>query len=244
MPTERRNGSHGINAVILDYGQVLARCPTVEEFERLAEMFNVSFETFYELWEASRGPYDRSDLTADEYWLKVAAQTNSSLDREQIEMLRKIEVEIWAHPIPGMFDWVSQLRAAGFKTALLSNMPWDLVHHVRTNCRWMENFTFKTLSAEVRLIKPDPAIYEHTLHGLGASAAETLFVDDREPNIRAARALGMRAIQFLSIPQLKDDLEAMGFPLLPSGEELPASGSTVASADDQPDRQSKFSVLL
>jgi len=244
VPTERRNGSHGINAVILDYGQVLARCPTVEEFERLAEMFNVSFDTFYELWEASRGPYDRSDLTADEYWLKVAAQTNSSLDREQIEMLRKIEVEIWAHPIPGMFDWVSQLRAAGFKTALLSNMPWDLVHHVRTNCRWMENFTFKTLSAEVRLIKPDPAIYEHTLHGLGASAAETLFVDDREPNIRAARALGMRAIQFLSIPQLKDDLEAMGFPLLPSGEELPASGSTVASADDQPDRQSKFSVLL
>ena len=244
VPTERRNGSHGITAVILDYGLVLARCPTVEEFGRLAEMFNVSFDTFYELWEASRGPYDRSDLTADEYWLKLAAQTGTALDREQIEMLRKIEVEIWTHPIPGMFDWVSQLRAAGFKTALLSNMPWDLVHHVRTNCRWMENFTFKTLSAEVRLIKPDPAIYEHTLHGLGASAAETLFVDDREPNIRAARALGMRAIQFLSISQLKGDLEALGFTLSPAGEKSPASGSKVASADDQPDRQSKFSVLL
>ena len=243
MPKERRNGSHDIKAVILDYGQVLARCPTVEEFERLAEMFNLSFDTFYELWEASRGPYDRGDLTADEYWLKVAAQTNSSLDREQIKMLRKIEVEIWAHPIPGMFDWVSQLRAAGFKTGLLSNMPWDLVNHVRTNCRWMENFTFKTLSAEVRLIKPDPTIYQHALNGLGVSAAETLFVDDREPNIRAARALGMRAIQFLSISQLKDDLEALGFPLLPAGEESPGSRSKVASADDQPDRQSKFSVL-
>jgi putative hydrolase of the HAD superfamily len=242
--TERRKGFHGITAVILDYGLVLARCPTVEEFGRLAEMFNVSFDLFYELWEDSRGPYDRGDLTADEYWLKLAAQTDTSLDREQIEMLRKIEVEIWAHPIPGMFDWVSQLRGAGFKTGLLSNMPWDLVNHVRTNCRWMENFDFKTLSADVRLIKPDPAIYEHTLHGLGASAAETLFVDDREPNIRAARALGMRAIQFLSISQLKDDLEALGFPLLPAGEESPASGSKVASADDQPDRQSKFSVLL
>jgi putative hydrolase of the HAD superfamily len=244
VPKERRNGSHDINAVILDYGQVLARCPTVEEFGRLAEMFNLSFDTFYELWEASRGPYDRGDLTADEYWLKVAAQTNSSLDREHIKMLRRIEVEIWAHPIPGMFDWVSQLRAAGFKTGLLSNMPWDLVNHVRTNCRWMENFTFKTLSAEVRLIKPDPAIYQHTLNGLGASAAETLFVDDREPNIRAARALGMRAIQFLSISQLKDDLEALGFPLLPAGEESPGSRSKVASADDEPDRQSQFSVLL
>jgi FMN phosphatase YigB (HAD superfamily) len=143
-----------------------------------------------------------------------------------------------------MFDWVSQLRAAGFKTGLLSNMPWDLVNHVRTNCRWMENFDFKTLSAEVRLIKPDPAIYQHTLLGLGVSAAETLFVDDREPNIRAARVLGMRAIQFQSISQLKDDLEALGFPLLPGAEESPASGSKVASADDQPDRQNKFSVLL
>jgi putative hydrolase of the HAD superfamily len=244
VPTGRRNGSHGINAVILDYGQVLVRCPTVEEFKRLAEVFNVSFDTFYELWEASRGPYDRGDLTAEEYWLKFAGQTNISLDLGQIEMLRKIEVEIWAHPIPGMFDWVSHLRAAGFKTGLLSNMPWDLVNHVRTNCRWMENFDFKTLSAEVRLIKPDPAIYEHTLHGLGASATETLFVDDREPNIQAARALGMRAIQFLSISQLKGDLEALGFPLLPAGEKSPASGSKVASADDQPDRQSKFSVLL
>ena len=244
LPTERRNGSHGITAVILDYGLVLARCPTVEEFGRLAEIFNVSFDRFYELWEASRGPYDRGDLTAEEYWLNLAAQTDTSLDREQIEMLRKIEVEIWAHPIPVMFDWVSQLRAAGFKTGLLSNMPWDLVNHVRTNCRWMENFDFKTLSAEVRLIKPDPAIYEHTLHGLGASASETLFVDDREPNIRAARALGMRAIQFQSISQLKDDLEALGFPLLPEGEDPPASESKVASADDQSDRQSKFSVLL
>jgi putative hydrolase of the HAD superfamily len=244
VPTERRNGSHGITTVILDYGLVLARSPSAEEFGRLAKMFNVSFDLFFELWEASRGPYDRGDLTADEYWLKLAAQANTSLDRGQIEMLRKIEVEIWVHPIPPMFDWVRQLRAAGFKIGLLSNMPWDLVNHVRTNCRWMENFDFKTLSAEVRLIKPDPAIYEHTLHGLGASAAETLFVDDREPNIRAARALGMRAIQFLSISQLKHDLEALGFPLLPAGEESPGSRSKVASADDEPDRQSQFSVLL
>jgi FMN phosphatase YigB (HAD superfamily) len=94
------------------------------------------------------------------------------------------------------------------------------------------------------LIKPDPAIYEHTLHGLGASAAETLFVDDREPNIRAAHALGMRAIQFTSVSQLKEDLEALGFPLLPAGEESPASGLRVESTAEQPDRQGKFSVLL
>jgi putative hydrolase of the HAD superfamily len=233
VSAERRHVFPNISAVILDYGQVLARCPTAEEFGRIAEMFNVSFELFYTLWEASRGPYDRGDLTAEEYWLKLAVQTNTSLDHRQIEILREVEVEIWAHPIPGMLDWVSQLHAAGLKTGLLSNMPWDLVRHVRTNCQWMENFTFKTLSAEVRLIKPDRAIYEHTLHGLGISAPEALFVDDRENNIRAARALGMRAIQFRSIAELRHDLEALGFPILPPGAE---SSSAVRGEGSPSDR--------
>jgi hypothetical protein len=67
VPEGRRNHSPAITAVILDNGQVLARCPTAEEFGRMAKMFNVSFELFYELWEVSRGPYDRGDLTAEEY---------------------------------------------------------------------------------------------------------------------------------------------------------------------------------
>jgi putative hydrolase of the HAD superfamily len=209
------DGFSRISAVILDYGQVLVRRPTDEEFGRMAKMFNVSSQSFYQLWESSRGPYDRRDLTPEEYWLGLAAQTNTSLDGEQIETLRKVEIEIWCHPYPAMLDWVSQLRAGGIKTAVLSNMPWDLATHVRANFKWMKNFSFQTLSAEVRLIKPDPAIYEHTLRGLGVAAEESLFLDDREGNIRAARALGMHAIQFHSVAQLKRDLAASGFPILP-----------------------------
>jgi putative hydrolase of the HAD superfamily len=241
---EHCNGSPSIKAVILDYGQVLARSPSAEEFGRMAEMFNMSFDSFYELWEASRGPYDRGDIIAEEYWLKLAAQTDTSLDRTQIDVLRKVEVEIWAHPVPGMLDWVRQIHASGIKTGLLSNMPWDLVKHVRTNCQWMKDFSFKTLSAEVRLIKPDPAIYEHTLRGLGVSAGEALFIDDRETNIEAARGLGILAIQFRSISQLRDDLNALGFPILPvSAEPLPAAPGATSSAD-RPNQEVKFSTLL
>jgi|SRR5271155_713111 putative hydrolase of the HAD superfamily len=212
----QRNGSPNIKAIVFDYGQVLARRPTAEEFGRMGKMFDVSSEVFFDLWEASRGPYDRGDLTAEEYWLKMAAQTNSSIDHKQIQILRDAEVEIWAHPIPGMLNWMNQLHAAGIKTALLSNMPWDLVNYVQRNFKWMDSFTFKTFSAEVRLIKPDPAIYAHTLNGLEVPAAEALFLDDRIPNVEAARALGIHAIQFQSIAALRDELEALGFPLLPN----------------------------
>jgi len=241
VSTERRNGGPSISAVILDYGQVLAHSATREDFARMAKIINSSFEAFYTLWETTRDTYDRGDLTAEEYWLKLAAQANSSIDRSQIETLRSVEIEVWSHLDQGMLEWVSQLRAAGIKTGLLSNMPCDLVTYLRANCEWMENFVFKTFSSEVRLIKPDPAIYEHTLHGLGVSASESLFVDDREINIRAARALGMHAIQFRSIAQLKDDLEAMGFPMLPTVVESAVAGA--ANSADRPE-ETKFSPLL
>ncbi len=215
MATERQDGRLDFKGVILDYGQVLVPRPTAEEFSRMAEMFNVSFDSFCDLWQASRGPYDRGDLTAEQYWLQLAAQTNTSLRPEQIVVLRQVEIEIWAHPDPDMIDWLSQLHGAGIKTALLSNMPIDLMQYVLANFRWMENFSFKTFSADVREIKPDPAIYEHTLRGLGVAAAETLFVDDREENVRAARALGIAAIQFRSIAQLRKELVALDFPVLP-----------------------------
>ena len=242
LSSARHDRSSNITAVILDYGKVLVRSPTTQEFGRMAEMFNVSFESFYQLWEESRGPYDCGDLTAEEYWLNLAQQTNTSLDGGQIKMLRQVEVEIWAHANPDMLHWVNQLHAAGIETALLSNMPWDLVKYVCANFHWMENFSFKTFSAEVRLIKPDPAIYEHTLRGLGVPAAEALFVDDREVNVEAARALGIRSIQFQSTAQLKKELEVLDFPILPGVAESSEVSDTAASRSEARGQEIKFQL--
>ena len=228
---EHQENPPTITAVILDYGQVLARSATREDFERVGKILGVGFEVFYKLWEASRDVYDRGDLTAEEYWLKLAAEANSAVDGRQIDSLRAIEIEVWAHVDDVMLDWVTRLSAAGFKTGLLSNMPSDLVAHLRAHCEWMERFAFKTFSSEVRLIKPDPAIYEHTLRGLGVKASESLFVDDREINIQAARALGMHAIQFQSVSQLIGDLRTLGFPILPIDVETSAPNSELPAQE-------------
>ncbi len=225
---DQHDGSHDIKAVILDYGQVLVRCPTVPEFGRMAEMFNVSFESFYKLWEDSRNVYDRGDVCAEEYWLQLAAQTNTTLSPTQIEILREVEVEIWAHSDQDMIDWLSRLHGSGIKTGLLSNMPLDLRKYVLANLRWMDNFDFKTFSAEVRLIKPDPAIFEYTLQGLGVVATEAVFVDDRAANINAARALGIHGIQFRTVAQLGNELEELGFPIRPTA--APSSGAFGAAS--------------
>jgi putative hydrolase of the HAD superfamily len=216
--TDKRDGSK-ISAVIFDYGQVLAYSASREGFSRLAKMFNVSFDVFRKLWETTRDTYDRGDLSPQEYWLMLAAKSNTTLDSNQIELLRKIEIEIWINLDRAMFDWVRALRAAGIKTGLLSNMPTDLATYLRENADWLDDFSFKTFSGEVRMIKPDPAIYEYTLRGLGVSAAESLFLDDKEINIQAARALGIHGIVYSSLAQLTDELKARGFPVLPASVE-------------------------
>lgn len=207
-----------VEAVILDYGEVLCHRPSLREVDELATVFGLTAESFRERWDRSRPPYDRAQITPETYWLQFAAEANASISDKQIEQLRRSEVAMWSNVNPAMVRWSRQLNDAGIKTALLSNMHADLVKHVRT-FDWVQRFTVTTFSAEVGVVKPDAAIYEHTLRELGTPANRTVFVDDREPNIRAARSLGIRAIQFQSIEQLNNDLSGLSLSLLPKEPE-------------------------
>jgi putative hydrolase of the HAD superfamily len=233
MPSQHSNGAPQIEAVILDYGQVLSRRPTQEEFTRMAQVFKLDYAAFHALWESTRGPYDRGDQTAEEYWLSLAMQINATLSPEQIALLRNLEVKMWCEPDPEMLAWLNRLHAAGMKTALLSNMTLDLMTHMQANCTWLNKFSFTTFSVAVGLIKPDPAIYQHALRGLGVLADNALFLDDRLPNVQAARAIGIHSIQFHSIHQLARELEQMGFPILPGSDPSGAETGSGVSADSQ-----------
>src|SRR5579863_8136180 len=185
-------GDRGIHAVILDYGEVLCHRPTEAEFGRLREIFAMEEKSFALLWDKNRGELDRGDLAAEAYWSALAEDAGVQLDRSQLHEVCELDITMWGHPNHQMVDWLRRLRRGGLKTGLLSNIHPRMIAYLRENFEWMELFDFKTFSAEVRVIKPDRAIYEHTLRGLGVEAPETLFVDDREVNVRAARDLGIQ----------------------------------------------------
>jgi putative hydrolase of the HAD superfamily len=212
-------GSGGrINAVVLDYGEVLCHRPADEEFHQLASVFGTDGVSFQKLWDKNRGAFDRGDMTAKAYWARLAEEAGAEIAPEQLDQVCKLDVSMWGKVNRQMVAWLGQLRQAGIRTALLSNIHHDMIAYLRQNFEWLDLFDFKTFSAEVRLIKPDAAVYEHTLRGLGVTPHETLFVDDREINVHAARELGIHALQFRSVAQLREDLRAIGFPILPVSE--------------------------
>ncbi|HZW81640.1 MAG TPA: HAD family phosphatase [Candidatus Deferrimicrobiaceae bacterium] len=204
-----------ISAVILDYGEVLCHRPSEEEFSRLVQPFGVEANLFAALWAKNRGAFDRGDLPPETYWSMLAEDAGAKIDATQLRKVCELDLQMWGNANEEMVGWLRQLGRGGIKTALLSNMHPSMIAYVKKNFDWLDLFDFTTFSAEVRLIKPDRAIYEHTLRGLGVKAQETLFVDDREINLRAARELGIHALQFRSAREFREDLERMEFAILP-----------------------------
>lgn len=216
MSIDRENRSKSVKAVIFDYGEVLCYRPTPEEIVQLAGLFNLRADQLPALWERNRGPYDRGDLTPQIYWSAFAKDAGVELSPERLKLIHDLDMEMWTNVNSQMIAWAKQLRSSGMKIGLLSNMHPEMVTHCRKHFAWLNKFDFVTFSGEVRLIKPDPAIYEHTLRGLGVAASEALFLDDREVNIRAAQALGIYSLRFESIEQLRKELAAASFPILPA----------------------------
>jgi putative hydrolase of the HAD superfamily len=215
MAADSKKHPAHLKAVILDYGEVLCHRPPSEEFSRMAKYFGVGLEHFPELWERNRGPFDRGDLSPDKYWSMLAKDAGAKLSADQLDEICKFDLAMWSNVNSKMVDWVAGLHSTGLKVGLLSNMHHEMVQHCRKHFAWLKKFDFVTFSAEAGMIKPDPAIYEHTLRGLGVKPDEALFLDDREVNIEAARKLGIHAIRVQSMEQLRRDLHQAGFTILP-----------------------------
>ena len=93
-----------------------------------------------------------------------------------------------------MVDAVREVRAAGYRTALLTNNAREWEEQWRASIPVDELFDVVVDSSRVGLRKPDPAIYRLTCELLGVPPDECLFVDDLDCNVEAAKALGMRTI--------------------------------------------------
>jgi putative hydrolase of the HAD superfamily len=201
--------------LILDYGEVLCVQPMPEQIERMAAIFGISAGHFMQLYERNRREYDRGDLSAERYWFSFADEPGLGLRADQITLLRDWDVEMWSNTEPLMIDWLEAVHLSGVRTALLSNMPNDMIARVRDSFSWINYFDCMVFSCEKRLAKPEAAIYERCLEELGTSPDQTLFVDDRDVNVQAARSLGIQAIRFESVRQLRAELEELRFPILP-----------------------------
>ena len=113
-----------------------------------------------------------------------------------------------------MVEAVRRCRAAGLKTACLTN---NFVPRAeRPHQHQVEDDLFDVVieSSKVGVRKPDPRFYELACTALAIEPAEAVFLDDLGINLKPARELGMTTIKVLDPNDALAELEAvLGLPL-------------------------------
>jgi putative hydrolase of the HAD superfamily len=193
-------------AVIFDYAGVLSLEQPRQSVQRMEGVSGIYGRRFQELYWGFREPYDRGEFDGACYWRMVGEAQGLTFSEEQIRKLVAEDTLSWSHTNEPMLGWVQVLKFLGIKVGLLSNLGAELRDHLRDRCEWIAGFDHSTFSCEVGLVKPDGGIYRHCLKGLDAEPRETLFVDDREENVRAAAELGMRGVLFRGVEDLASEI--------------------------------------
>jgi len=200
----------GLRAVIFDYGMVLTGPPDPEAHAALLRITGLPLTRFESLYWADRHAYDEGKLTGLAFWQKLVRDAGLALSAEKVEELNQWDARLWTTENPAMLDWQLELKQRGLLTAILSNMGDNVLENMMREFDWLPRFDVLVWSFQLRMAKPDPAIYLHVLNELGVRPEEALFIDDKLVNIHAAQALGMPAIQFTNVAKLRDDLIAAG----------------------------------
>ena len=209
-------------AVLWDFGGVLSSSP---------------FEAFAR-YESERGLPDgflrrvNARKPDDNAWARLE---RNEVDLEAFAELFAAESAVLGHRVdghdvlallggelrPAMLEAVRACRAAGLRTALLTNnvvtMPADGEgddEGWRTAVPLEELFDVVVESSKERVRKPDPAAYSLVLERLGVAAEEVVFLDDLGINLKPARAMGMTTIKVDDPDEALAQLAAtLGLPL-------------------------------
>jgi putative hydrolase of the HAD superfamily len=167
-------------------------------------------ERFESLYWADRPAYDEGKLTGIGFWEKFLREAGLPENQEMAKDLNRWDARMWTTENPAMVAWQTALKQRGLKTAILSNIGDAVLASVERTFNWIHRFDVLVWSYQLGIAKPAPEIYRHALAELRVRPEETLFLDDKLPNVEAARALGIQAFQFSSVDGLRGDLIASG----------------------------------
>ncbi len=136
---------------------------------------------------------DRGSMTEAEACDSICARLPERLHRAVHALTDEWDRPIL--PVEGMEDLIRELKEAGYGIYLLSNASF------RQHAYWprvpgSQYFDGKLISADVRLVKPQPEIYRLLFDRFHLKPEECFFVDDSPANIEGACLCGMPGAVF------------------------------------------------
>ncbi len=104
-----------------------------------------------------------------------------------------------------LIKYVHELRQT-YKVAMLSNIGGDMMDGFFTPNERELLFDAVILSGDVKMAKPDRAIFELTCQRLGVELAEAVMIDDLPSTCETVKTFGMQSVCYESFEQCTSEL--------------------------------------
>lgn len=157
---------------------------------------------------------DRGTLTEEQAAERICARVPQRLHEKVNMLLKRWDRPIL--PIPGMAGLIRELKQNGYGVFLLSNTSCRM-HEYWPSVPGSEYFDGTVISADVKLLKPQPEIYLYALSKFSLRVEDCAFIDDAIINAEGAAYCGMSAIVFHGdAGELRQKLIELGVKISPA----------------------------
>ncbi len=204
-----------IQAVISDFGGVLTT-PLVQSFMAFQNHSGISPENLGRAMQAiaeadGENPLfelERGEITEAAFLERLGDGLEPLLGhRPELHRFKEIYFEA-LDPNPLMIELMRELKASGYRMAMLTNNVREWEPLWRPMLPVDEIFETVVDSAFVGCRKPESRIYALTLDRIAIPAEACLFVDDVEVNCEGARKAGIAAVHFQDNDQAISEIRA------------------------------------
>ena len=198
-----------IDNVIFDIGNVLMRWEPERLYRRMFPN-DAAIHAFY----AETGLLTRNIEMDRGEPFAVALADLAARHPRHAEALRAFDhrwPETVVGEIPETVAMLHELRAARVPNYAITNFSREKFNIALEMFPVLKGFDDIVVSADVRMVKPDPAIFRVLLDRRKLNPARSLFIDDNADNIAAANSLGLITHHFSEPGALRRDLVSRGF---------------------------------
>jgi HAD superfamily hydrolase (TIGR01509 family) len=176
-------------SIVFDLGGVVfARDPRKFEPEFIEFFSYIFLPKMPHFWEE----FDRGMVSYDEVVRHLAEYNHCDVELAEKNLRRSILTQ---EEIPATKALIAELKVAGYKLYVLSNMSLEFIEFLRKT-EVYKYFDGEVVSCEEHVVKPNAEIYNILTSRYALNPEETLFIDDRKENVEAAIAAGWSGYHF------------------------------------------------
>jgi putative hydrolase of the HAD superfamily len=199
---------HGVTTLFWDVGGVILSNAWDQEERRAAfKQFGLDEDSFEKRHAKFFTLLEIGGISLDEYLKQTVFYVPRTFTPEDFKAFMFAQSSE-NHTTRALLD---EITAAGrYLMATLNNESAELNAYRIREFQLKRNFTVFLTSCYLGVRKPDAAIYQRALDITQRAPEECIFIDDRAPNIEAARRLGIRTILFENPAQLAKELMQEG----------------------------------